>query len=618
MAIDPFRNPDREALAATSFYPQIQGFGSGATEGGNQDTPNFQIRIVKRTTEGDTLHWRVLLNSGRGGVNRIVGSFEKDFDRISRSSLDTRFYGGLILPQLTTAATGPDPDAPFAGLHSVNVLDTLFIGVGDGANLALFRETSATDPTLVAVTFSPGATTPITMLAAAKTGSTTAARNLLVGTRSTTAGQGIRVISDTAGTVAATMHDDTRRAWGAIQTFLDNDTILLYTGGGSGAAAIRTLDSTVVSTTAPTVALSNVPNGGCALGLAKLAGAPIRAFWLWPFADNTTGALTFGSEARMRVVSTNQDGTEYQEHTMGLNGVYSACIVNNGSAIIATDLERVTYYDGRSAPRDLQCFTNRGYSSDYAFRARGFAPNGHEILMETNIQESLSTLTINTDRQTEAYNLQTNAWNVISAAEVGPSGQGALSILPAGSLPFSDANRNLHVMIDATSPWRRMFIPPPDYNSFYLYRKTSDGSAGTGRAFESTGDYTSPQWTLPGLEGWPKVISRMIFLGDVNDATDNTTRALVRVEAGELGSTFADGTAMLGEFTTGQTNREQVVLFDDNQSLFYKLQTRIRIQQGSGGTDAANFTSNAFPIIIEGYCWVGSLTPPEDWLEDVR
>ena len=580
--------------AVSGFYPSdLYEFGKQFQSSGQPDTkPEFSARVIDRLPEGDIIAWRVTLRSVHGGLNTTIGDFERDYDRVSSSTLDTRWYRALLLPQLTTNATTPDPGGTLVGMHSCNVMDRLWWGIGSTANNALFNETSATDSTPQAITYTP--TGSICSLSAVKSGSATAARMLAVGRTGSNEAQ---LISSVTGTVNATMHTDTYRCWGIIQTFINNNQLLIYSNG-----AIRYLDSTVAATTQPTVGLSDVPDGGYALGMAKLSGAPVRPYWWWPYEDNNSGNLLSSAEKPGRVVSTNQEGTDYQEIPLGLKYIFSSCVVNN-SAIAASDKERVVIYDGRAAPRDIPWITDREPDSDRVYECRGLFANGPELWIRVN-QKAASGATANTNTRIfwEVYNIETNAIHRVSETYTAGS-TGSYGNLPGGSMPYSQTTGFAQTYEDGS--WRKIFVPVYGYNPYTLYRQTSAAASGTGNEYAESGTYTSPEWELPGLEGWPKIVSRILFMGDVDSGGSASTAATITITAGN----------MSGQFDVGHSGRAQLADMDDNGSAFYRLQVAITMARTTGST---RFTPNGLPVIIEGYAFVGNNKPPYGFYEDVR
>ena len=578
--------------AVSGYYPSdLFNASAGMGQGGNETLqPKFSARVVSRLPEGVIVFWQLTIEDLRGGLNVTNGRFDEDFDRISVGELDARFYRTLILPQLTTAATTPDPSGTKVGMHSQNFNSLMHIGIGSTTNSALFAETSATNPVIAAVTYTP--TSSITSMALVSAGAANAAQRLAVG--HSAVAQVVRLL-DTAY-ASTSMHADTGRCWGLIQTFINNNTLLIYSQG-----AIRYLDSTVAVTTQPTVGLSNVPNGGYALGMAKLAGAPIRPYWVWPLAENTDGILAYASEKPGRVVSTNQEGTDYQYIPMGLKYVSSACIVN-GVAIVATDKERIVYYDGRSGARDLGWTSARVADSDLVYECRGLSSNGAEIWALVNYKaiSGGSDLTL---AFWEVYNLETGAWHTVSKADTMDSA-GSWGDLPAGPMPISETTGFIHSHSDGS--WRRMFVPVYGYNPFNTYRQTSGAAASSGNEYEASAQLTTPEWELPGLEGWPKLLTRIVFMGDVDAGGTAATAAYVTWSGpGNIGATFY----------TGLSGRAQIAEITDNSHLFYKFQATCDMYRTTAST---RYTPNGLPVMFEGYAFVGNPDAPQGWVEDVR
>ena len=577
--------------SVSGYFPgDLYNTGINAARGeGQQSAARFTTRIAKRVPEGVIVHWSATLEDFRGGLNVTEGRFDEDFDRIADADADARFYRTLILPQKAESALTPDPTGTFAGMHSANFNNLLHIGIGDGANVALYAETSATNPVIVAKTYTP--TSAITSLSTVAAGAANSALRLAVG--HSAVAQVVRLL-DTAY-ASTSMHADTGRCWGMIQTFINNNTILIYSQG-----AIRYLDSTVAVTTQPTVGLSNVPNGGFALGMAKLAGAPIRPYWVWPLAENTSGMLNYSAEAPGRVVSTNQEGTDYQHIPMGLKYVFSACIVN-GNAIVATDKERIMYYDGRTGARDLLWVSNRTPNSDRVYECRGLVANGPEIWCWVNHKASPSG-SGNTRVWWEVYNLETGAWHKVNAHYT-MSSTGSWGILPAGPLPLSETTGYIHE--NAEGAWIRLFVPVYGYNPYNVYRQTSGSGANTGNEYEAEATLTCPEWELPGLEGWPKIVTRIVFMGDVDAGGTAATAAYVEWSAGN----------MTARFGTGLEDRAQLVDLTDNGNVFYKFQPTCSLKRTTAST---RYTPNALPVMFEGYAFVGNPDVPVTWYEDIR
>ena len=319
--------------------------------------------------------------------------------------------------------------------------------------------------------------------------------------------------------------------------------------------------------------------------------------------------LLFGSEIPGRIVSTLLEGSDPQELVLPLKRIFFAAIVRDG--IVASDKERIVFHNGRSI-RDLRWIKDRVANSDRLFECRGFWVNGPELYVEVNHRASASG-TGSTNRWIEAYNFETDSWHQVSGTTT-LSSTGAFGVAAGGSFPFSHETNFLHIYSDGS--WRRMFAPPNGYNPFSQYRQTSGAQTGTGNEFEATGTYTSTAWELTGLEGWPKTISRIIFLGDVDAGGTAATAATVRVRAGDP-TAITNGTAASANFVTGLPTAQggaQITDFPDNQDLFYRLQVEIRLARTTAST---RFTPNGLPVIIEGFAFPRLPALPTRFLEDV-
>ena len=588
-------SPDNPTYANTvsGYFPEDI-FNLGAPQA-NVTAPrrnqNFQQRVVLSVPgKGKVIQWRLLLEEARGGLNKPLGLWDEDYDRISSSDADARWPLTLILPQLTTNATTPDPGGTLKGIHSCHVYDQLVIGAGSTSNSALFTETSSTDPTIIAKTFTPsGAITSVTPVTI---GGPSVSQRLAVGYNGANP---VQIVASNF-TVAGTMDAATNNCWGIIQTFLNNNQLLIYAGN-----AIRHMDSTAaITSTVINTGLNNIPMGGYALGMAKLGGAPIRPLWVFPLEDQTGGMLANGAEKPGRIVFTNQEGTDYQEIPLGLKYVFFACLMNN-SAVVATDKERIIYYDGRAAPRDLQWVAEREPDSDKVYECRGLFTNGPELWIDVN-QKASANGTGSTKRWWEVYNTDTNSWYQVSATQT-LSSTGSFGLGASGALPYSKTTGFTHIYSDGS--WRRIFVPVYGYNPYNLYRQTSGSQTSTGNEYELTATYTSPKWELPGLEGWPKITTRISFMGDVDSGGTTTSNATVVVTAGNMSATFA----------TGFSDRAQTAPITDNQSTYYKLQVSEVLTRNSGST---RWTPQGFPVMIEGLCFIGDNQLPEWFLDDVR
>lgn len=582
----------------SGYFPDLYNFGPNAAQYQQRTAkPQFSAKVVDKLPEGEIIAWRLILEDTQGGLNLTQGDFNSDYDRVSSSTLDTRFYKTLVNHQLTTAQASPDlgAGATVAGISFANFNGLLHVGGGGTANSALLSETSTTNPALVAKTFTPNSTVMslTTVSSANGGGGSPSASYLLVGSPTGIVGQALD-ISYSAFNLNATVTG----LWGAVQTFVNNNTILLYTEG-----RIMGLSSVPALNSAPTSLLTNVPSGGRGLGLVKLAGAPIRALWLWPFDSTSTAAAhTVGG----RLVTTDQEATGYDYLPMGLSRVYGACIIGD-YAVVGTDHNRVMFYDGRSAARDLRWNTQREPNSDRQLQCVALGWNGYEIIAEVNsIPTTNSTAGTYSQRWWEAYNLETNSWHQISATKSSISYTSLMSY-PQVTVPISANTGFTYSYYEDGSAqwWHYMKLLPYGYNPYNAARQTVGAGSSTGVEFEATGTYTSPYLSLPGLEGAPCMVSKITFMGDVDAGGTSGTPANVSVTAGNL----------TAQFNTGLARRAQVVDAVDSGEVFYQLQVSITQTRNTGST---RWTPNGLPVMVEGYAWVPKMREPFGWVDDGR
>lgn len=589
------------------FAPDLFNFGApnAPSNQGPQRRPKMQQRVVETLPGiGSIVQWRIMVDDMRGGTNMSEGSFDETFDRDAGhplAVLDGRFYRTLCLPFKKVTNQPAGGISTGRGNHSAFSLNRLWIGRGNAANASLFRETSATDSTLTAVTFTPSGI--ISCLATIVIGGATAAERLAVGFQS---GGGIKLVDNVNGNVTDTMNAATTPAWGIIQGFdfeTDKNTILIYMNG-----TISYLYSTSAAGAAPTSALTNVPDGGFALGLLKLNNAPIRAAWVWPFQSTSAGMYGSSSMTRGRVVTTNLAGFEPQDIDMGLpKGVRCAALVGS-YGIVASDGERVMYYDGRTRPRDLRWLVGRfPASSVTTITVNGLFVNDSEIWVNAYGSSGFYSGAF-----WDVYDLQTDAWHRTATSTFIVDD----TDMPVNTQPFSPNTRKMFFGVLGSG--HELYVAPYGQNPYWQWRHTSDG-VGSAKTFESFGYILLPAWELPGLEGAPKTVSRVTFLGDLGMSTENAAVSYyffppgVANDAGNVPISFANVPfAAFGGQLNAARDRSQAVDWGNNDP-FYKLHMAITVGQDSTNNDT---TPNALPFMVEGYAFVSNLTPPPSWVTD--
>ncbi|MDZ4250771.1 MAG: hypothetical protein U0990_11905 [Candidatus Nanopelagicales bacterium] len=540
-----------------------------------------------RTSVNGVVGFELVLRDQSGGLNALDGDFDVIGSRSRASSLDTRYPRYLTLPPLLTTQAAPDPGGTITGLHHANIFSTCIIGMGasafsDGVSASLFKETSATNPTLVGIDYT--ATSSITCLQPVNLGSATVAKMLLVGRLSDPA----QLLSDATGTVNATLHTDVEPLWGAIPTFLPELPILLYANG-----AIRILNGSAAATTQPTVTLSSVPNGGYALGLLPFGG-PWRAYWVWPTANNASGLLN--TEGSGVIVHTTQEGTDpYPLMLPMLRFVRYAAIVPGRQALVASDDEIIVVHDGQTI-RNTYWASEREPDSDIQQEIRGFFVKDSDVyVMGTRRKSDFTSASPNTTIFIEQLDWRTMTWHRVSA-EVTLSVGGRVGPI-AGSLPVSSGSGFSHYHVDGA--WYRQWQPFPggEFLTPFHARQTAGAAAASGKAAAASGTWTSPYWNFPDFNGYPKEVTEIVFGGRIENVGSPTTAGKVVVTAGGRTATFG----------TGFTDEHQVSTFPGIGDLWDTLQMTVAATQQSGGTDPTRANINAFPITIRGLIYADTV-----------
>lgn len=585
------------------FAPDLYNFTSPVVyEGKARSTPNFTARIVDRSRDYEIVQWRLVIEDLRGGIGAEQAMFADTFDRTSfkQTTADTRFYRQAILGPRPVNVTLPITIGTGMGIHHAHVFDVLWMGRGSTSQ-CLIRETSSSNPALTTVSYSPGSS--IISMAPIVIGGTTSARRLAIGRQSGP----VQVIGSLSGTVDLTLHTNTTACYGIIQvpTLSDSepDPILLYAGN-----AIRRLLKTQ-STDAPTTLLNNVPNGGMALGLVRLGGAPLMAAWLWP-RRHLTGHMYQIPIEPGRVVLTDLRAVSYFELDMGLPYVTHA-VIYNGTAIFASDGSRITVNDGRAKARDLGWPASVDGLANNVTSLRpqvlGMCVNGAELWVMVNYLKTDSTNEI----ALFIYDIPTNAWHRLVKIQSDTSPPGG-DDTPVPSYPLSPTTRRLYASLQSAGlqSMHRFYVPHYGENPFetqrlvWPYDPPGDGFDG------SVAKIMTPAWELPGLEGWPKTVSRIVFMGDV-DAGNTDFGSGAYVEVGVVPDNVT-GNIPTVRFSSRMADRPQIAEWPD-KSLFYRLQLLISMQRGSD----PKATPNALPIAVEGYAYI-KLPPRPSFIDDVR
>lgn len=550
----------------------------------------------------DLEFWWLELRDLRGGLNKTYGDWDTDWDRGSSSTLDTRFPRTLCLP-MQGATTSATPTGNLSGFHSSFIYGNQYFALGSGNDVSLWKETSATNPAPTAITGVGSAGRPgavVCSLSNIVIGGSNNAQALLIGL----VGAVPILMTDAAGTLSGTAFDAALNScYGAIQTPLNNRSIV-FLAGAAGSHGWKTLAASDAINTTPVNSALAQPRGGYAAHPVpfRLGNGPLRLWWGMPYEETPNGVLLFGTEKLHRIVSTNIEGTDPQDEDVGLKGVLQYVCIPGYAAIAAHDGERMVLYRGDSAPQDLRLFEDREPNSDRTFRLRRMYVNGPELVYEVNYIASTNG-TGDTQSWWEAYHIETGAQHQISAVTTHSGVTGVVGPLTPGSAPISkNTNFAQHY---ANTAFRRLEMVPYGYNPHKLLRQTSGAGSSTGSSFEATGTWTGPYLELPGLEGLPKIISRIVFLGDAESAGTAATAGYV--------TTTCDGMGRAVTFTTGFSNRAQVAdIRPGDCGPFFLFKPSIT---GVRTTASVKFTPNCLPIRYEGFAYrdtdaEAALVPP--------
>lgn len=465
------------------------------------------------------------------GANHPEGDFSRHSNGFAWSDFLTGFPNEMVPSNWTTQATSPTPTGNIVGLHGAYVFDTAFFAAGGGANVALYKETSTTDATPAAITYSPAAE----ICSLSVTLASGAAR-LAVGH----VGAAVKLMSDASGTVASTMHTSTNSCWGIIMSGLNATTpgtpvLLMYCG-----TTIGTKASDADMTTAITTTQTGLNAGGFAIGAIKAAGRAQRAYWAMPKVTNTAGALKYGAEALMVVWSTDMAGGDLIPHKLNYlpDGIKGAIPYRDG--FVAWDDTHIIYWDGDDE-YDLGIFrartgtrtTTNTINPDYRQRIRAARAEGPAlyVLWQTFYQPTGTAGQV----FVEFYNFESGTWHNKERVDTLTSTAASVSIALCGSggMPFSLNTRAAYVRNHADGRWRYCFIPRAAESMLW---QNSQGS-GTSSNFPYTSYSNSnmlgcrwwldaePPGALPGhstIKRAPKVITDVEFGGDL-DYGENAT-----------------------------------------------------------------------------------------------
>jgi len=576
------------------------------------DDPDWALYGLHPTSQ-KIIGWELKIDHAAGGYMQVGDyarkpnnglGYEGDYLRFSSSTVDTRFRRHAILPPIvsqTTFATGTTPVNAF--VYSANIFNTLVMAQGGVANFSLFSENSTSDPTPVAKTYTPGST--ITGLNSIVQGSATAAPRLLV----SRSGAAPQILSDLAATptVDSTMHANLAPCYGMQKSSVNattpgTGTNVFYANNG-----IWTLPITSADGAAPTQVLSNLPNGGFAIGVDKLENGPYetRMFWFLPDTSVTVPLISVTSlGASGYILHTNVEGGDpvyLFPAQFGLTKIIFACLW--GRKLVVTDGVSVVLFDGQDYA-DTHFMQGRAANTDVKWRISSLAVSDRDLLAwafqtdgTSNNNTTSQVITLEQYMpQFDSWCPVTGPWTIGSATAIGSSLQPYTNAVQANvaarpSLPYSQTTSFMHgvmtATINTTMFFDRVFLAPSGQNPFLRYRQTG-ATQNNAQVFASPGTLTSPYFELPDMEGRWKRADEVVFLGDADAAG----------AGGSVGIALNGGTPI--PFGPGLTSGAQVAQTSQtgDDSLWMQLQIAWTLTQGTSGSTAK--TPNAFPTAVRG------------------
>ncbi len=477
----------------------------------------------------------VINDFSQQGLNHPDGDFSTNSNGLSRSDFVTLRTGELIPPP-NTISLSDSAIASVVGFHTAYTLGTLFMGAGTTANHALYKETSAGDPTPVAITYPPtGSICSLTRILIS------AGERLLIGH----VGAAAKIISTNIGTIETTMHTDTASLWGALLSPVNADgskpgvpMLLLYSG-----TQIGYLSADATMTVAPTKT-HTVPAGGIAIGIIKPAGRGQQAFWGIPRVSNASGALV-NPGSYMDIYATPVDGgSDYLPVTLRSMpfGIKGAIPFRDG--ILMWDDTHVVYWDGND-DFDLGLFRRRltGIFSnpadpllnhDYVYVIKGVFTDGVTcgVVYQSYDNGGVGASQL-TSTYCEMYNFETSSWNNAGASFTSPIAD--LGYLCNGSV-MSPTGLRMWFLSDLSPEIIHGFFIPRAYESLLWQHSIGVGSVTTSPVmptYLTTGTGLSPRWRIdqdpPGvvigtrsIARSPKVIYETEFNGDLGQDYQST------------------------------------------------------------------------------------------------
>jgi hypothetical protein len=535
---------------------------------------------------------RVPFTDNRGG-HAQTGKYSAVNTKRSSGALICDAPGYLRLPFLTTQLGTVSP-GNVDRICSVSIFGThVFTGYEFGlANL--FRETSATDPTPIAVAgyAPPAGCSGITAIRRIMiNGTPYLAICFAVGGANT-----VQILSDLANPpTSSTIPVGAFPTLDLIQTPIDGNALLIYKGNAAAQGTIVAM-RTDVGAGAVTISAvrSTLALGGYAVGLSSWEG-DAYAYWVEPVEGNFIlyGGGGFAGPPGFnhgRLIRTDLRGYLASPVDVPLPWVTFASRVRGGIVVCDTQ----THWNlGRKGYQHefhrMSIFDDLVADSNHTQVCCGHHELAGRFMIEVN-----DTITPGGTGNTQRYTMEWDfdLWEpsqVSSAKLLGTTGV----LSPGGAeLPWSPVTGYLQTR--ANGSWWRQFQPGLGVNGFNL-RHTTGAAAGTGQQFEASESLTWPVMDIDGLEDQPKLPIGVIGPkpGNVLQGGSAASVLIEELLSGTIGSPLVQGGKGALFRTTEPTERipRQAI---KNGGWTYHVQPRITVTRDQAVTDNTRLTSNAF------------------------
>ena len=482
--------------------------------------------------------WEIVLRDfSLQGLNHPEGLFSMNSNGFMASNLITGEPNSMHLSPTVAVNAAPIVTGDIIGLHHVFAFGSLVVGAGSGANVSLWKETSTSDSTPSPITYSPAAS-----ICSLSRVVDDGVERVAVGR----IGAAVQLLSDAIGTVNLTMHTSTNSCWGIIVSGVNATTagvpvMLIYAGTSIGTKATDADLTTAITVT------QTVRAGGFAIGAITPKGRDQRAFWAIPKATNAAGALKYGAEALMEIMSTNMEAGDLLPFTSNYcpHGIYGAVPWRDG--FVFFDDTHVCYWDGQEE-FDLSIFDRRigaasetwvsnTINSDVRRRVRALIPNGPDLYAWSNVYRPSGQTMI---YMMEKYKFETGTWHGYAQAfgSVGTSAVASGYLCGQGGMPWSP-NTSRAQNYETVDPrgWMTYYVSRPAESLLWQHSLGTGASTTNVPLYFNDGRFLGPEWKLDGIVRNPKVVTETEFDGNLNHGGTAAYTVTVKVSGHPLAVT---------------------------------------------------------------------------------